>query len=90
LPRFNIYLPQTAITVFFSLYVGISFLGIPQDCIFGWLLLLFALFFFVCFSVVWGFFSTCATWLHVEGASAWMWANVDSAENHKPAAADGS
>jgi hypothetical protein len=57
---------------FFSL-CGDGGYRIPQDGSRRLLLFGFAMFFFVCFGVASGFFSTRFAWLHVEAAFLWMW-----------------
>jgi hypothetical protein len=60
----------------FSLYVDAEVLRVPQDGTRSRFCFVFALFFFACYDVAEGFFSTRPTWLHAEAASVWMWRNA--------------
>jgi hypothetical protein len=60
----------------FSLYVGVAFYGMPQDCKCGRLLFWVATFFYACFGVGYLFFFTCVAWFHIEAATVWMWKHV--------------
>jgi hypothetical protein len=62
----------------FCLHVGVGILGAPQDGNCGRLLFGVGLFFGACFGVRYGFFSTCCTWLHADGAAVWMWKHVST------------
>jgi hypothetical protein len=60
----------------FVLYVGGAVLGVPQDGLWGRLLLVFALFFGVCWHVAAEFFAhavhgSMLNWLSCECGSAW-------------------
>jgi hypothetical protein len=52
--------------------VGVAVLELPQDCNWGRLLFVVAMFFSACLVVGYVFFSTRPTWLHVKGVRMWM------------------